>query len=163
MNTSSEQRASWTVDLSSYAGKILAEQDHPPFDDAVAAAQVGALRSAYVMKWLACAESSKRRFREANVRDHVAGKVVGKSQEKVIDAVAAVVELVLSRPLSVGNQQRSDPRDQGAGRGVVRSLRILLCRLCHSIVCACTSLLRRSMSSRLPLSTSDGVTLPRAL
>ena len=152
MSASNEKRNSQTVDLSSYAKNILAEEDHPLFDDAVAAAKVGALRSAYVMIWLACAESLKRRFREAKVRDNLAGKVVGNiedmeqqhkavdrvlldeaykygflsasgstilsqvyelrciyghpyeeapSQEKVIDAAAAVVELVLSRPVKL--------------------------------------------------------------
>ena len=152
MSASNEQRALQTVDLSSYAGEILAEEDHPLFDDAVAAAKVGALRSAYVMIWLACAESLKRRFREAKVRDNIAGKVVGKietmeqqhkaidrvlvdeaykygfvsdsgrtvlsqiyelrciyghpyeeapSHEKVIDAAAAVVGLVLSKPVKL--------------------------------------------------------------
>lgn len=141
-----------SVDLSSYGDRILADEDHPLFDDAVAAGKVGALRSAYVMIWLACAESLKRRFREAKVRDNIAGKVVGKiedierqhkavdrvlldeaykygflsdsdrtvlnqiyelrciyghpyeeapSQEKVIDAAAAVVELVLSKPVKL--------------------------------------------------------------
>ena len=46
MSASSEQGTSPTVDLSSYAGKILAEEDHPLFDDAVAGAKVGVLRSA---------------------------------------------------------------------------------------------------------------------
>ncbi|MDD3949194.1 MAG: hypothetical protein PHT43_07000, partial [Anaerolineaceae bacterium] len=54
-----------TADLSGYAKKILSKEDHPLFDDAVEAGKAGALRAAYVMIWLACAESLKRRFREA--------------------------------------------------------------------------------------------------
>ena len=72
-----EQRASQAVDLHKYALQILAEQDRPLFDDAVKAAEVGALRASYMMIWLACAESLKRRFREAQLRDHTAGNIVG--------------------------------------------------------------------------------------
>ena len=42
------------------------------------------------------------------------------------------------------------------------SLRVLLLRLLRSIVWTCTSFLRCRICSRLPLSTSAGVTLPRA-
>ncbi len=71
-----------TVDLSEYARKILAEEDRPLFDDAVQAGKVGALRAAYVMIWLACAESLKRRFREAQTRDNAAGTIVSEIEEK---------------------------------------------------------------------------------
>ena len=152
MNASSQHPASQAVDLSKYANDILATQDHPLFDDAVEAAKVGALRAAYVMIWLACAESLKRRFREAQVRDNAASKIVGEienmerqhkavdkflldkahkygfvsdsgrtvlsqiyemrciyghpyeeapSHEKVTDAAAALVELILSKPIKL--------------------------------------------------------------
>ena len=71
-----------TVDLSSYAKNILSSEDYPLFDGAVEAGKAGALRAAYVMIWLACAESLKRRFREAEKRDHVAGKIVGEVKGK---------------------------------------------------------------------------------
>lgn len=74
--------ATRSIDLSSYAVNILAEEDRPLFDDAVKAAEVGALRAAYVMIWLACAESLKRRFREAQKRDGAAGKVVGEIEKR---------------------------------------------------------------------------------
>ena len=70
------------VDLTVYADQILAKEDRPLFDDAVAAAKVDALRAAYLMIWLACAESLKRRFREAQKRDGTAGKVVGDIEAK---------------------------------------------------------------------------------
>ena len=130
----------------------LPPRTRPLFDEAVAAANAGALRAANLMIWLACAESLKRRFREAQVRDNAAGKVVGKvegmekegravdkfllnqaldygflsdsghtilgqvyemrciyghpyeeapSQEKVKDAAADVVELILSQPVKL--------------------------------------------------------------
>lgn len=64
------------VDLQQYADKILDDEDRPLFDEAVKAANVGALRAAYIMVWLACAESLKRRFKEAAVRDSAAGTLV---------------------------------------------------------------------------------------
>lgn len=76
MNSYSQQSHSSSVDLSKYADHILSVEDHPLFDDAVKAANVGALRAAYIMVWLACAESLKRRFNEAAVRDSAAGAVV---------------------------------------------------------------------------------------
>lgn len=163
MSTPGEQQE-LRVDLSRYASRILSEEDCPLFDEAVQAAKVGALRAAYVMIWLACAESLKRRFREARIRDHTAGKIVGEiekmegqqksvdkllldkaldygflsdsentilsqiyelrclyghpyeeapSQEKVIDAAAAVVELVLSRQIKLR---------RGFGRQLLKSL-----------------------------------------
>ena len=70
------------VDLSHYADNILAAEDRPLFDDAVEAGKAGALRAAYVMIWLACAESLKRRFREAQKRDSAAGEIVGQIETK---------------------------------------------------------------------------------
>lgn len=70
------------VDLSNYADNILAAEDRPLFDDAVEAGKAGALRAAYVMIWLACAESLKRRFREAQKRDGAAGRIVGDIENK---------------------------------------------------------------------------------
>ncbi len=71
-----------SLDLNHYADNILAAEDRPLFDDAVESGKVGALRAAYVMIWLACAESLKRRFREAQKRDGVAGKIVGEIETK---------------------------------------------------------------------------------
>ena len=70
------------VDLGHYADNILAAEDRPLFDDAVEAGKAGALRAAYVMIWLACAEALKRRFREAQKRDVAAGKIVGEIENK---------------------------------------------------------------------------------
>ena len=70
------------LDLSTYADQILSAEDKPLFEEATRAAQAGALRAAYVMIWLSCAESLKRRFREAQKRDGAAGKVVGQIVQK---------------------------------------------------------------------------------
>lgn len=69
------------VDLSSYTDRILTNADRPLFEDAVKAAKANALRAAYVMIWLSCAESLKRRFREAQKRDGEAGKIVGQIEQ----------------------------------------------------------------------------------
>lgn len=164
MSTSNPQSTLLNVDLRQYANKIPASEDRPLFDEAVAAAMAGALRAAYVMIWLSCAESLKRRFREAKTRDNAAGKIVGEidklesqhksvdkflldeareygfladtdhtlleqvyelrciyghpyvaapSREKVIDAAATVIDLVLSQPVKLR---------EGYGRQVVKNL-----------------------------------------
>jgi len=82
MSKSPKKPALRTVDLCNYASNILAAEDHPLFDDAVEAGKAGALRAAYVMIWLACAESLKRRFSEAQKRDGAAGKIVGEIETK---------------------------------------------------------------------------------
>jgi len=89
------------VDLSSYANNILADEDRPLFDEAVEAGKAGALRAAYVMIWLACAESLKRRFREAQQRDNAAGKIVGEI-EAGENAHKAVDKFVLKKALEYG-------------------------------------------------------------
>jgi hypothetical protein len=73
------------LDISEYAAHIHDNEDHPLFDDAVKAAAAGAMRGAYVMIWLSCAESIKRRFREAEKRDGHAGKIVGQFETKEAD------------------------------------------------------------------------------
>ncbi len=70
------------LDLSSYLEKVHTDEDRPLLIDAERAARVGALRAAYIMIWLACAESLKRRFREAMKRDANAGRVVGEIQRR---------------------------------------------------------------------------------
>ena len=54
---------------------ILAEEDRPLLGEAIVAGKAGALRAAYVMIWLACAESLKRRFRAAGQRDSAAATI----------------------------------------------------------------------------------------
>jgi len=70
------------LDLAPYAGRIHVPDDRPIFEEAVNCAKAGARRAAYVMIWISCAESLKRRFREAQKRDSAAGKVVGDFEKK---------------------------------------------------------------------------------
>ena len=65
------------IDLSSYQKRVIADDDKPLFNEAVKSAQAGALRGAYILLWLSCLESLKRKFREAALRDSNAGKIVG--------------------------------------------------------------------------------------
>ena len=64
------------TDLSNYQKRVLEDDDKPLFDEAVKSAQVGALRGSYILLWLSCLESLKRKFREAALRDSNAGKIV---------------------------------------------------------------------------------------
>lgn len=89
------------VDLSNFADNILAAEDRPLFDDAVEAGKAGALRAAYVMIWLACAESLKRRFREAQKRDGAAGRIVGDIENKEKE-YKAVDKFVLTKAHEYG-------------------------------------------------------------
>ncbi|MDB5161076.1 MAG: VrlM [Candidatus Saccharibacteria bacterium] len=61
--------------LSDYQTEILAAEDKPLFDEAVISAQGGALRGAYILVWLSCAESLKRKFKEAATRDNRAFQI----------------------------------------------------------------------------------------
>jgi len=71
-----------TVNLKPYLERIRSDEDKLLFDDAVKAAECGALRAAYIMIWLSCAESLKRRFREALTRDSQAGAIVAEIRKK---------------------------------------------------------------------------------
>ena len=101
MNTSTNRVESNGVDLSEYAERILAEEDRPLFCEAVVAAQAGGLRAAYIVIWLACAESLKRRFKEASTRDHTAIKVVGAIEKSEKDH-RAIDKYLLEQALKYG-------------------------------------------------------------
>ena len=70
------------TNLSEYQNRVLADEDKPLFDEAVDSAQVGALRGAYILLWLSCLESLKRKFKEAALRDHTVQKIVGEFEER---------------------------------------------------------------------------------
>ncbi len=90
-----------TVDLTSYGEDIRAEEDKPLFGEAVVAGRAGALRAAYVMIWLACAESLKRRFRAAAPRDNAAAKIAGDIEKNERDH-KSVDKLVLNKAKEYG-------------------------------------------------------------
>lgn len=70
------------IDLTSYKEKIIAEEDQSLFEEAASSAASGALRAAFIMVWLSCAESLKRKFRIAQTRDGAAKKVCGEIERR---------------------------------------------------------------------------------
>ncbi len=73
------------IDLSEYATRIFDDADKPIFQEAIECGKANAKRAAYVMVWISCAESLKRRFREAAKRDGDARKIVGEIERKEKD------------------------------------------------------------------------------
>lgn len=69
-----------------YLAKVHDAEDKPLLEEAIKDANAGAYRSAYIMTWLSCAESIKRRFKVAAHRDNVATGVVGDYEQKERDA-----------------------------------------------------------------------------
>ena len=55
--------------LGGYQDRVMLAEDRVLFDEAVASARTSAIRAAYIMVWLSCAESLKRKFRELAPRD----------------------------------------------------------------------------------------------
>jgi len=68
--------------LKDYLIQVNADEDRPLLEEALVAAEHGAFRAAYIVTWLACAESFRRRFREAKVRDANAAKIHGEIERK---------------------------------------------------------------------------------
>lgn len=58
-------------------GKISDAEDRHLIKEAICALDAGTLRAAYIMTWIAAAESLKRRISVLSQRDSVAGKVLG--------------------------------------------------------------------------------------
>ena len=82
------------IDLSEYGKRILSDEDRPLFDEAIEIGKAGAFRASYILIWLSCAESLKRRFREAQKRDGDAGKIVGEIESKEKDQRAVDIFLL---------------------------------------------------------------------
>lgn len=82
--------------LSDYQPEILAQEDKSLFDEAVKSAQGGALRGAYILVWLSCAESLKRKFKEAATRDNRAQQITTEIEAKEANRQSADA-LILKR------------------------------------------------------------------
>ena len=63
--------------LKPYVDLVLDDTDRLLFEEAAASARGGASRAAYIMIWVSCAESLKRRFNAVKTRDGIARKVAG--------------------------------------------------------------------------------------
>lgn len=68
--------------LKPYIDRIQDDTDRVLFEEAAACARSGANRSAYIMVWLSCAESLKRRFNSVKACDGVASAIAGKIGRK---------------------------------------------------------------------------------
>jgi hypothetical protein len=76
--------------LDPFLEKVLSDEDRVLFKEAAKAARVAAPRAAYLMIWLSCAESLKRKFREMTPRDgeaaRISGEIAGKeTNHKAVD------------------------------------------------------------------------------
>jgi hypothetical protein len=68
--------------LDEYRNKIIHQEDIILFDEVVKSTRVESIRLAYIGLWLTCAESLKRKFREAQKFDNEVGETLGKIEEK---------------------------------------------------------------------------------
>lgn len=71
--------------MMSYLKMILLEEDKVLFQEASTCFQNNALRAAYLMLWISCVESLKRRFKDLSSKDSTAGKIWGDIQKKETD------------------------------------------------------------------------------
>lgn len=67
--------------LQSLRSRILHEDDCAMFDEVAKVIGAGAHRSAYIMLWISCAESLKRRLKWAAEKDNLAGKLLGEVED----------------------------------------------------------------------------------
>lgn len=67
--------------LDEYRNKIIHQEDIILFDEVVKSTRVGSIRLAYIGLWLTCAESLKRKFREAQKFDNEVGKTWGQIEQ----------------------------------------------------------------------------------
>lgn len=79
--------------LDAYVKQVNDTQDRILFEEAVTSAKAGAFRGAYLLVWLSCAESLKRRFRAVCSRDATATRVSGEVERK--EAAHSSIDLFL--------------------------------------------------------------------
>lgn len=87
--------------MRAYLDRVVEHDDRPLLDEAITAAASGARRGAYILTWLACAESLKRRFRTAQARDGNAKKIASSIIYKE-EKQNAVDRYVLDQALGYG-------------------------------------------------------------
>jgi len=68
--------------LGDYAKQVIDDQDQVLVEESINAANAGVLRGAYILVWLSCAESLKRRFRAVRSHDATAARVSGEVERK---------------------------------------------------------------------------------
>lgn len=82
--------------ISDFRTRILSEEDKPLFEEAIVSADGGALRGAYILIWISCAESLKRKFKEAATRDNRAQQILTEIEAKEVSKQSADA-LILKR------------------------------------------------------------------
>lgn len=87
--------------LASYLEKLVSDEDKILFDEAVRCTGVSAFRAAYVLIWICCAESLKRKFRELSSRDDNARKVIRRIQD-LEDRHSAIDKYVIDEAKKYG-------------------------------------------------------------
>jgi len=88
-------------ELYKYLDQVQYLEDKLLLEEAVKASKSGALRAAYIMIWLACVESLKRRFKEMAKYDNTAGEIIGQIKEKE-DKHHSVDKLILDEAHDYG-------------------------------------------------------------
>jgi hypothetical protein len=89
------------ADLKKFHESILSDQDKTLFQEATVSASKGAPRGAYILLWITVAESLKRKFKEAALRDTHAGRIVGEIKTAE-SAHKSVDMLILKRAKEYG-------------------------------------------------------------
>ncbi|MDX6707615.1 MAG: hypothetical protein QOK16_3157 [Solirubrobacteraceae bacterium] len=89
------------ADLEQYVDAVIDQQDRELMREASACLSAGAHRAAYITVWLACAESIRRKFTEAAVRDGRAAGVVREIQRREAQH-KAVDRLLIDKALEYG-------------------------------------------------------------
>ncbi len=83
-------------DLANFREAILSEEDKPLFEEAISSAAGGAFRGAYILIWICCAESLKRKLKEASLRDNRAQQFVTEIEGREANKLSADT-LILKR------------------------------------------------------------------
>lgn len=89
------------ADLAQYIDAVIDQQDQELMREASACLRAGAHRAAYITVWLACAESIRRKFAEAAMRDGRAGAVLREIREREKQQ-KAVDRLLIDKALDYG-------------------------------------------------------------
>lgn len=89
------------ISFDKYLENINNDIDKVLIEEAVAIANNGYYRAAYIMAWLSCVESLKRRFNEAGKRDHNAGRI-NKQIESLENSHKSVDSLIIDKAKEYG-------------------------------------------------------------
>lgn len=83
-------------DMQGYIDMVQSEEDKILFQECIRCYEAGALRAAYILIWLTCAESLKRKFRKAREFDNTAQRIYGDLERTEANRRSIDVKLLLS-------------------------------------------------------------------